>query len=97
MKKETKDNIVFAASMVLTAGTSLMLGTMAGWGATALISIVFPNGLTRAQLNLFGAIIGVGTAGLTLTIANEIHPKFENYFEELMDTFPTTVEVKNVN
>lgn len=86
MKKETKDEIALVSSLVLTAGTSVLLGSIAGWGATALISKVFPDGITRGQLKLFGAIVGVGSAGVSLYTAETVYPVFHEYFQDVMDT-----------
>ena len=97
MKKETKDDIVFAGSMVLTMGTSAMLGLMAGWGATALVNVVFPDGLTKGQLKLFGAIVGVGSGGVTLAACDALYPKFTGYLQDVMDIFPTDKEAKDAN
>lgn len=86
MKKETKDEIALVSSLVLTAGTSMLLGSIAGWGATALISKVFPDGITRGQLKLFGAMVGVGSAGVALYTAETVYPVFHGYFQDVMDT-----------
>jgi hypothetical protein len=86
MKKETKDEIALVSSLVLTAGTSVLLGSIAGWGATALISKVFPDGITRGQLKMFGAIVGVGSAGVALYTAETVYPVFHGYFQDVVDT-----------
>ena len=97
MKKETKDNIVFVGSMLLTAGTSCMIGWMAGWGATALINHVFSDGLTRGQLKVFSAVTFLGSAGVALATADTLYPKFTGYLQDVMDIFPTgPKEVKDV-
>ena len=86
MKKETKDEIALVSSLVLTAGTSMLLGTIAGWSATALINHVFPDGITRGQLKLFGAMVGIGSAGVALYTAETVYPIFHGYFQDVMDT-----------
>ena len=95
MKKETKDNIVFVGSTMLTIGTSCMLGWMAGWGATALVNHVFSEGLTRGQLKAFSAVTFLGSAGVALATADTLYPKFTGYLQDVMDVFPTTKEVKD--
>lgn len=96
MKKETKDNIVFVGSTMLTVGTSCMLGWMAGWGTTALVNHVFSDGLTRGQLKVFSAVTFLGSAGVALATADTLYPKFTGYLQDVIDVFPTDPkEVKN--
>lgn len=87
MKKETKDEIALVSSLVLTAGTSMLLGSIAGWTATTLVNLVFPDGITKGQLKLFGAMVGIGSAGVALYTAETVYPVFHGYFQEVMDTF----------
>ena len=96
MKRETKDNIVFVGSAMLTVGTSCMLGWMAGWGATAFVNHVFSEGLTKSQLKTFAAVTLLGSTGVALATADTLYPKFTGYLQDVLDVFPTTEEVKNV-
>ena len=89
MKKETKDNIVFATSMVFTVSTSVMAGWAAGWGAIALADLVFKEGLKRSEATALGSIITVGSVGVGYLVAQETYPKFVGFMQDVMDIFPT--------
>ena len=96
MKQETKDVIVGVGSMVLSCGTSVLLGWMTGWGASALVNHVFPDGLTRGQVKLLTAVTCAGSAGVAFMAYNEMYPKVAGYLQDAMDVLGT-VEVKDVN
>ena len=89
MKKKTKDDLVGIGAMVLTVGTSTLVGWMAGWGAVSLVNHVFADGLTKGQLKLFGAVTTIGGVGLSLAVADEAFPKFTGIMQDIMDIFPT--------
>ena len=97
MKRETKEVIVGVGSMVMSCGTSVLLGWIAGWGATALVNHVFPDGLTRAQIKLLTTVTCAGASGIAFLTYNEMYPKVAGYLEDVMDLFSTDPkEVKDV-
>ncbi len=95
MKRETKEVIVGVGSMVMSCGTSVLLGWIAGWGATALVNHVFPDGLTRAQVKLLSTVTCAGASGIAFLTYNKMYPEVAGYLEDVMDLFPT--DAKEVN
>lgn len=95
MKKETKEVVAFAAAFGTTLATGSLVGLMAGWGATALVNHAFEGGLTKGQVKLLETVIGVGSWGISITVANELFPKFHSNFKDILDIFPT--DPKEVN
>ena len=96
MKQETKEVVAFTAAVATTLATGSLVGLMAGWGATALANHVFPEGLSVGRAKILNKIIGVGTWGVSMAVAMETLPKFNGYFKEVLDIFPTTPkEVKS--
>ena len=90
MKQETKELIAFGAALATTLATGSLVGLMAGWGATALANHVFPEGMSAGQARILNKVLGVGTWGISMVVAMETLPKFNGYFKEVLDIFPTT-------
>lgn len=90
MKKETKEIVAFGAALATTLATGSMVGLMAGWGATALANHVFPEGMSAGQARILNKVLGVGTWGISIAVCIETLPKFNGYFKEVLDIFPTT-------